>query len=56
MPDFTEIKIVIEKAGSDAGRKARKMEKKIQGKIAEIAQDIEELVTEELKDLVASLE
>ena len=35
MPDVSEIRIVIEKAGSAAGRRARKMEKKIEEKIVE---------------------
>lgn len=53
---MSEIKIVIEKAGSAGARRARMMEKKIEEKIVEIAQDIEELVAEELEELKASLQ
>jgi len=56
VPDVSEIKIIIEKAGSAGGRRARMMEKKIEEKIVEIAQDIEELVAEELEELKASLQ
>lgn len=47
VPDVTEIKVIIEKAGSDARRGSRKLEQKVE----QVVEEIEEFIHDELKEL-----
>ncbi|KAF2673023.1 vacuolar serine protease [Microthyrium microscopicum] len=49
VPDVSEIKIIIEKAGSDVRRGGRNMEKKLE----RVVDEIEEFIHDEIKELLA---